>query len=112
MVMLLVMSLFPYFSAVLAAVLAPTGVAGPSGAATDWFWILGCAGFVIAMQQSLLVRYYRLSYASPWLAPTFILGAVVCVGMLLNAMLKLNGRTATTWRGTTYRGNEVATPSP
>jgi hypothetical protein len=42
--------------------------------------------------------------ANPWLAPTYIIGAVFGLGMLLNAVLKVNGRTTTTWRGTTYRG--------
>jgi len=59
----------------------------------------------------VITRFYRISRANPWLAPTFIIGAVVCVGMLINAMLKLKGRTATTWRGTTYRGDRVAKAS-
>jgi hypothetical protein len=30
--------------------------------------------------------------------------------MLISAMFKLNGRATTTWRGTTYRGQEVTQP--
>ena len=62
----------------------------------------------VASQQSIIARFYRISQSNPWLAPTFIVGVVICIGMLINAMTKLGGRTTTTWRGTTYRGDQLA----
>jgi hypothetical protein len=60
-------------------------------------------------QQTLVVRLYRTIRVNPLLAPTFIVGAVICVGILISSMLKLKGRTATVWRGTAYRADKVAT---
>lgn len=106
LMILLVMSIFPYVSLVISglAFLLP----GPAG---GWLWPLLGSLAAIAAQQSLLVRYYRLSYTNPWYAPTWIIGALVGVGIILNAMMKLGGRSTTTWRGTTYRGNELASSS-
>ncbi|MBI4580680.1 MAG: glycosyltransferase [Planctomycetes bacterium] len=105
MLMLLGMNVFPYASLLIAgAVLGlTTWAAGNAG----WFWVGGAAVLAVGMQLSVMVRFYRLSYAKAWLAPTFIVGAAMCIGMLINAMLKLKGRTKVTWRGTTYRGNRV-----
>ncbi len=106
MLVMIVMNLFPYGS-----LLAAAGVMawrGPAAAGPGWGWVGAAAALAVLMQQTVIVRYYRLSYTSPWLAPTFIVGAVICVGMLANAMLKLKGRTAVTWRGTVYRGEQVA----
>jgi chlorobactene glucosyltransferase len=110
LMMLLTTNVFPYISLLIAA--AVLAADGWSGAGTGWQLVAGSSALAIAMQQTVIVRYYRLSQATPWLAPTFIVGAVVCVGMLINAMLKLNGRTTTTWRGTTYRDRELAGSQP
>lgn len=107
--MLLTTNVFPYLSLLIAAcVLA---VRGWTEAGTGWQMVAVACVLVVAVQQSVIFRYYRLSQTNPWLAPTFIIGAVICAGMLINAMLKLNGRTTTTWRGTTYRGSQLARPS-
>lgn len=106
MLMLLATNLFPYASALVAA--AVLIYKGWSAAGAGWHWVAGLSALCVVLQQTVIARFYRLSRASPWLAPTFIIGACVCVAMLINAMLKLNGRTTTTWRGTTYRGHEVA----
>jgi glycosyltransferase involved in cell wall biosynthesis len=105
MLMLMCTNIFPYTSLLIAAgVFAFTGwPAGNPG----WYWVLGGAGSAVAMQLSVIARFYKISYVNPLLAPTFIIGAVVCIGMLINAMFKLNGRTTVTWRGTTYRGEKV-----
>jgi glycosyltransferase involved in cell wall biosynthesis len=106
---LLVMNIFPYASALIAALVLL--FRGWSAAGMGW-QAVGLASFAaVALQQSVIARFYRLSRTSPWLAPTFIVGTVICIGILFNAMLKLNGRTATTWRGTTYRGSKVAPSS-
>lgn len=66
------------------------------------------ATLAVVCQQSVLVRYYRLSQTPAYLAPTYpVAGTLVC-GMLINAMAKLGGRTTTTWRGTTYRGHNLS----
>jgi len=71
-------------------------------------WIAVLAAAAVLCQQSVLVRFYRLSQTNPLLAPTYpIAGTLVC-GMLVNAMTKLGGRTTTTWRGTTYRADKVS----
>ena len=66
------------------------------------------AGLCIILQQTVIARFYRLGRTSPWLAPTWIIGVVICIGMLINAMLKLKGRTTINWRGTIYRGESLA----
>ncbi len=109
MLMLTATNLFPYLSLLIAAVVLASR--GWTAGDTGWHIVGGAAALAVVMQQTVIARFYRLSQTSPWLAPTFIVGAVICIGMLINAMLKLKGRTTTTWRGTTYRGDEVAKPS-
>jgi len=106
MLMLLVTNIFPYTSAVIAAALLVTK--GWSAAGPGWRAVAVAAFVAVALQLSVIARFYRLSRTNPWLAPTFIIGAAICIGMLVNAMFKLNGRTTTTWRGTTYRGDRLA----
>lgn len=108
MLMLLCTNVFPYASLLIAAVVL--GICnGPTS--PGWLWVGAGAALAVATQMSAIARFYKLSHANPWLAPTFIVGAVLCIGMLANAMLKLNGRQTVTWRGTTYRGQRVAPPS-
>ncbi len=73
-----------------------------------WRWVFLASALAIVMQQSLLVRFYRVNRVNPWYVPTYFIGAVVAFGMLLNAMTKLGGLRTTTWRGTTYRGDQLA----
>jgi len=104
--LLVAMNLVPYLSLIIGSIkLISSG--WPAGGA-GWQWVVITSALAVIMQQTVIIRYYRLSKANPWYAPTFIIGAVVCMGMLINAMLKLNGRTTTTWRGTTYRADKVA----
>jgi len=108
MLMLTVMNVFPYASLLLSAFIV--AFTGWSATNPGWHWVAGTSVLAVLFQLSVIARFYRLSYTSPWLAPTFIVGATICIGMLINAMLKLNGRTTVTWRGTTYRGQNVARP--
>jgi len=105
LLVMLFSGLLPWYSAVAAWILVALrgwSQAGP------WRWIALAATAAVLCQQSVLVRYYKLSQTSPVLAPTYpIAGTIVC-GMLVNAMTKLGGRTRTTWRGTTYRGHKLA----
>jgi len=97
--------LLPWYSALAGWIMV--GVRGWNQAG-PWRAVAVLATIAVLCQQSVLTRYYRVSQASPLLAPTYpIAGTLVC-GMLLNAMAKLGGRTATTWRGTTYRGDKLA----
>jgi len=67
-------------------------------------WLAGAAGFAVLAQQSVLWRFYRVSgVAAPW-ALSYPLGALLCLGMILNAMTRLGGARRTIWRGTSYRG--------
>jgi cellulose synthase/poly-beta-1,6-N-acetylglucosamine synthase-like glycosyltransferase len=109
MLLLLVMSIFPYISTVWSGIVLASR--GWSESAAGWQWAFGLSVLAVVLQQTVIARFYRISRANPWLAPTWIVGAVICVGMLANAMLKLKGRTTLTWRGTTYRGHELATPT-
>jgi chlorobactene glucosyltransferase len=105
MLFLVASNIFPYTSAVVAwLVTASRGWpdAGPGRA------VVVAASIAVAMQLTVIARFYKLSRVNPWWAPTFIIGAVLCIGILFNSMLKLGGRTTTTWRGTTYRGQKVA----
>jgi chlorobactene glucosyltransferase len=99
---MLIVSLIPWLSA------AVGWAAVALGAGAGWTWLAVVATITVLIQQTVIFRYYRLSYANPWLAPTFPLGGLLSLGMLLNAMSKLAGMTTTTWRGTTYQGDRVA----
>jgi len=64
--------------------------------------------FTVLAQQSVLVRYYRLTEAGAVWSPTYPLGAAVCLGMVINAMGRLGGVVTTVWRGTSYTGGATA----
>jgi hypothetical protein len=65
----------------------------------------GCFGTLprLVSQQSILMRFYALTGNAPGWALTYPVGATVCLGMTLNAMTRLTGKT-TNWRGTAYAG--------
>jgi glycosyltransferase involved in cell wall biosynthesis len=90
-------SLSPYLT-LLAAPL--TGAAWPA------FSLAALAAIV--SQQSVLWRFWALSEIRPAWALTYPIGAAICLGMTFSAITRLGGVRATTWRGTTYRGNELA----
>jgi hypothetical protein len=62
---------------------------------------------VIAFKQLVLWRVYRVLHVAPVWSLTYVLGAVVTLGMLISAMLKTLGASRMTWRGTTYRGDRL-----
>jgi glycosyltransferase involved in cell wall biosynthesis len=70
-------------------------------------WLALAAGFAIVVQQTVLMRFYRVSGARAAWAPSYVLGAVMCLAMMLNAMTRVGGRTVR-WRGTSYRGGAKA----
>ena len=73
-----------------------------------WQCVAGASALAVVLQQSLLMRFYKLCRVNPAWAPTFIVGAVLCIGMLLSAMFKLRANARTTWRGTTYQHGQYA----
>ncbi len=76
----------------------------------EWVWMSAAAGFAILAQQSILWRFYGITGNRPPWALSYPLGAVLCLGMTLNAMRRLGGGTTTTWRGTTYHGGAQTSP--
>lgn len=91
--MLSIFSLSPYIS-ILCSPLAGQG----------WPWITAAAAFAIVAQQSILWRFYAVTGNAPQWALTYPIGSAACLAMTLNAMRRLSGNVATTWRGTTYQG--------
>ena len=67
-------------------------------------WLAAAAGFTIVMQQTVLWRFYRISGLAPPWALCYPLGALLVLGITLNAIRRAVGGATTTWRGTTYRG--------
>jgi hypothetical protein len=104
MLILTTFSIVPWLS--LLASLAGCLLA-PSGTSTAWWPVLLAALSAVALQQSVMVRFYRLSRSEPKWSAFYIVGALICLGTLVNAMLKLGGTTRVTWRGTTYRGHQL-----
>lgn len=103
LLVLLIMGLLPWVSA--AAAWITLGIAAPPDAA--WWWaVAGLSTAAVIIQETAVLRYYRLTGAEPVLAATYPLAAVLVVGILLNAMVKLAGG-ATDWRGTVYRHRAV-----
>lgn len=63
--------------------------------------VAAAAGIALLAQQSVLWRYYPVCGAAAPYALTYHLGALVCLGVTLNAMSRLSG-VRTSWRGTVY----------
>ncbi len=72
-----------------------------------WPLVTFVSAAAVVSQQILLARFYRLTQSSPWMAPTYILGAVIAWGMLVSAMTRLGGLRTTVWRGTAYQGTKL-----
>jgi glycosyltransferase involved in cell wall biosynthesis len=104
--LLLVASVFPWAS--LAAGLAGAGLVDPADAG-PWRTVAVVALVVVVLQQSVTFRFYGLARSHPAWSLGYIVGAVLCLGMLINAMLKLGGATRMVWRGTAYRGKSLDT---
>lgn len=68
-----------------------------------WPWTTSAAMFTILSQQSVMWRFYAVTGNRAAWAMTYAIGALLCLGMTINAMRRLRGAT-TTWRGTTYVG--------
>jgi chlorobactene glucosyltransferase len=71
-------------------------------------WPASAGAFAVIGQQSVLIRYYHISGSGWRWALTYPLGALLVLGMTLNAIRRLGRGTVTVWRGTTYRGGAQA----
>ena len=109
---LLVLALFsvlPWIS--LLTALAVRGLGG-AAVAPAWKWLLAVSAIVVLLEQSVLARFYRLVRMPVAYSLGYVLGAAVTGAMLVNAMFKLGGTTTTTWRGTTYRADQLEPQAP
>ncbi len=85
-----------------------------SGADSELPWSAAVGGWlgVLLLQHLALCRYYGMIRIGRIWSLAHLPGAVVTLGMLLNAMLKVIGATGTTWRGTFYHASQTAGGSP
>jgi chlorobactene glucosyltransferase len=99
LLLILLVSLFPYAAAVVGISLAAAGIAP-----VNLWWAAGSMGAVASvLQLSVILRYYTLIYAEPKFFWTYPLGGVIMAMILLAAMTKHLPGAKLTWKGTSYR---------
>lgn len=72
-----------------------------------WPIFTAAAGVACLLQWTVMLRFYKLNRLNPLYGLLYPIGAAVGLYALFKAMRRLGGRTAVTWRGTTYRGGRV-----
>lgn len=97
-VFLLVMSVSPYVGLFAGLVWCLADGFGPRQPQT---WLLAVSAATVVIQQSLVMRLYRFQGHNPLYALAWLPGALVAIGMSVNAITKLAGR-PTNWRDTVY----------
>ena len=75
-----------------------------------WRALLVASAATCLMQMTVMLRFYRLNRLHPAYAIAYPLGVGIGLWALIGAIRRLGGRSTTTWRGTTYRGDRVETP--
>jgi len=70
-----------------------------------------CWSAAVALQQMTLWRLYGMLQMPRSWSFAYVGGALAALGILFSALLKTMGLSSTTWRGTTYHGNRVASAS-
>jgi len=95
---MILMGLLPYVAAALGLALAA------GGARPAWPWgALGVAGLAaVAIQLSVIFRYYRLIGARPGLFWTYPLGTLVAALALVGSLSKLRRGAKVVWKSTSY----------
>lgn len=76
-------------------------------AGSAWPPVTAASLFTILAQQSVMWRFYGVTGNPAAWAVTYPIGALLCLGMTINAMRRLVGA-PTTWRGTSYAGGARA----
>ncbi len=102
--LLVVFSILPWVSlsvALLGRITADSGVAEQWELAI-WAWLA-----VVLLEQFVVWRLYTVLRAAPKWSLAYVVGALVTLAMLVNAIFKVSGATKTTWRGTSYRGRRL-----
>ncbi len=93
---MLAMGLLPYATAI-------AGVAAVAGGSAGWWQFAAAAGLAaVAMQLSVIYRFYSIANARPALAWTYPIGSIVVVVTLLLAMTKHRRGAKVVWRNTAY----------
>jgi len=100
LIVLVVMSVLPFVSL---AVSAAGWLFSGDQSRRDWMLVLISSLILVITLESVVYRLMKLLQTPRWTFITYPLGAVLALGMLINAMTKYAGA-STTWRGTTYRG--------
>ena len=77
-----------------------------AGAAPNaWWWTCGIAGgAAVAMQLSVIFRFYRLIRAKPALAWTYPLGCAIAAISVVRSLIHLLAGKKVIWKGTRYSG--------
>jgi chlorobactene glucosyltransferase len=104
MASILVLTLLPWVSLIVAVLGAAASSAGQAGEWTEAAWVW--AGVVVLVQLAAL-RLYRIFRVGAGWSLGYLPAALTTLGILGSAVLKVLGVTATTWRGTTYLGDQV-----
>jgi len=106
---LLVYTILPWVSLVVAVAGLMTCDAGSS---LRWQIAVVAWAFAVLWHQLMMWRYYELVHTPRGWSLTFVVGAIVAVGMLGSAMLQTLGYSTTTWRGTSYQRGSVVVSEP
>ncbi|MHC4695599.1 MAG: glycosyltransferase family 2 protein [Planctomycetota bacterium] len=78
-----------------------------AGEASTWSLLIVAWAGVILLKQIVTWRFYGIVKIGRLWSLAYVLGALVTLTMLINAMFKAAGAGVTTWRGTTYRGDQL-----
>ncbi|MGB2987099.1 MAG: glycosyltransferase family 2 protein [Phycisphaerae bacterium] len=96
---LILLSIVPWVSLITAL----TGLVLADVSSVRLWAFAACVWLVVVVLEQLVTwRVYAVLRVEPVWSLTYVLGAIVTLGMLVNAMFKTIGATGTTWRGTTY----------
>lgn len=68
-----------------------------------WGWATIIWGLAVVSQQSVMLRFYPLLGAARWRAMSYFAGALMCLGILTDALFRELGIGGTTWQGTSYQ---------
>lgn len=103
-----IFSLLPWISLVIAAVQNATS-RGNEPVGEYLPFITWSSAAVCLLQWTVMLRFYRLNRLNAAYSVFYPIGAAIGLFAVYGAIRRLGGRGTITWRGTTYRGNQLAT---